>query len=43
LANLSAKIEMGFWENTPDGKTIMRIATSWATQPEDVNHLIACL
>ena len=43
LANLSAKIEMGFWENTPDGKTIMRIATSWATQPEDVNRLIACL
>jgi threonine aldolase len=43
LQNLSAKVEMSFWENTPDGNTIMRIATSWATQAEDVERLIACL
>ena len=43
LSRLSAKVDMGFWENTPDGKTVMRIATSWATQDEDVNRLIAAL
>ena len=40
---LSKQIEMGFWENLADGKTIMRIATSWATQDEDVDRLIALL
>ena len=40
---LSKQIEMGFWENLTDGKTIMRIATSWATQDEDVDRLIALL
>lgn len=34
---------MGFWENTGDGHTVMRIATSWATGSEDVEQLIACL
>lgn len=42
-ARLSEKIEMSFWENTADGHTVMRIATSWATQPEDVDRLIAAL
>ena len=43
LRKLSAKVEMAFWENTADGKTIMRIATSWATRAEDVSRLISCL
>ena len=43
LKKLSAKVEMGFWETMPDGRTIMRIATSWATRAEDVNSLISCL
>ena len=43
LKTLSDKIEMGFWENTGDGHTVMRIATSWATRSEDVEQLIACL
>ena len=42
-AALSEKVEMGFWENTDDSHTVMRIATSWATQPEDVERLIECL
>ena len=40
---LSKHVEMGFWENLADGKTVMRIATSWATQDEDVDRLTALL
>lgn len=40
---LSEKVELGFWENTNEGKVIMRIATSWATQKEDVDLLIDLL
>lgn len=40
---LSGKVEMGFWENADKGHVIMRIATSWATQPEDVDRLIELL
>ena len=42
-AALSEKIEMSFWENIDETHTIMRIATSWATRPEEVDRLIACL
>ena len=42
-AALSKQIEMGFWENTEDGDTVMRIATSWATRDEDVDRLIEML
>ena len=42
-AELSQKIEMGFWENTDDNHVIMRIATSWATRQEDVDRLIEIL
>ena len=41
-AALSEKVGMSFWENTADGHTIMRIATSWATRPEDAEELICC-
>ena len=37
---LSERIEMGFWENIDADHTVMRIATSWATRPEDVDALI---
>lgn len=40
---LSARVEMGFWERTSDGRTIMRLATSWATDPADVDELIEVL
>lgn len=42
-AELSQKIEMGFWENTDDSHVIMRIATSWATRQEDVDRLTEIL
>ena len=42
-AALSEKIEMSFWENVDETHTIMRIVTSWATQAEEVERLIACL
>ena len=43
LARLGDRVEMSFWEKHPDGRTIMRVATSWATRDEDVDALIACL
>ena len=42
-ASLSKKVEMGFWENTEDGRIVLRFATSWATQTEDINALIDVL
>lgn len=42
-ARLSRAVEMSFWEHTADGRTVVRIATSWATQPADVDALIALL
>ena len=43
LEALSRRVEMGFWEKRADGRTVMRIATSWATRPEDADALIECL
>lgn len=40
LARLSEKIELGFWEKYDEEHTVMRIATSWATEAADVNRLI---
>ena len=42
LAHLSAHVSMGFWEKRGD-VTVMRIATSWATQEEAVERLIELL
>ena len=42
-ATLSRRVEMGFWENLPDGRVVMRLATSWATTAEDVDALIEAL
>lgn len=43
LALMSECVEMSFWERTEDGRTVMRIATSWATRPEDVDALLEVL
>lgn len=43
LAALSEKVEMGFWEKTGENRTVMRIATSWATTDEDVQALAELL
>ena len=40
---LSRRVDMSFWENTGDGRVIRRLATSWATDPRDVDALIALL
>ena len=40
---LAERVEMGFWENLPDGRVVMRLATSWATTAEDVDRLIEIL
>lgn len=42
-ARLSARVEMSFWEQLPDGRTVVRLATSWATADEDVDALVALL
>ena len=40
---LAEKVDMSFIEQAPDGRVVMRIVTSWATAPEDVDRLLACL
>lgn len=42
-AALGETVELGFWENIDESHLVMRIATSWATRPEAVDRLIACL
>ena len=42
-AQLSARAEMSFWEQLADGRTVVRLATSWATADEDVDALVALL
>ena len=43
LTVLSDRIEMSFWESIDNDHTVMRIVTSWATQDEEIDRLIACL
>ena len=43
LARLSEGIEMSFIEALDEERTVMRIATSWATRDEDADALIARL
>ena len=40
---LAEKVSFGFWRNVDDTHVIMRIATGWATKPEDVDALCAIL
>ena len=40
---LAQHASFGFWERTPDGRTVVRFATSWATRPEAVDELLALL
>ena len=43
LKRLTQAAELGFWEKYDDERTVMRIATSWATTQEDVTRLIEIL
>ena len=42
-AELSKKIAFGFWEKKDDSHTVVRIATDWATTPENVEKLLQAL
>ncbi len=37
---LSERVEFSFWEKISDDKTVIRLATSWATRADDVDKLI---
>lgn len=43
LQRLRAVTTFSEWEHLDDGRTVVRLATSWATRPEDVEALIAAL
>ena len=43
LRELERHVALGFMERFDDTHTVMRICTSWATRPEDVDALIALL
>ena len=40
---ITRKVQLSFWEQLDDDHVIMRIATSWATDPKDVDALIELL
>ena len=40
LKILSERVEFSFWEKISVDKTVIRLATSWATREEDVNKLL---
>lgn len=43
LEHLRAITTFSEWEHLPNGKTVIRLATSWATRSEDIDSLIAQL
>jgi threonine aldolase len=43
LSALRENVMFNIWENLPDGRTAIRLATSWATREEDVDALIELL
>ena len=43
LQRLRAVTTFSEWEHLADGRTVVRLATSWATRPEDVEALLAAL
>ena len=43
LARLSGQVAYGFWEKLPEGRTVIRFATSRGTQPEEIDALLAFL
>ena len=40
---LAENVEYGFIETLPDNRVVIRLCTSWATRPEDVDELIELL
>lgn len=43
LKELGKQVRYSFWEKFDDTHTVIRFATSWATEPEDLDRLIALL
>lgn len=43
LETLRSKVSYGFWEKYDDEHTVIRVATSWATEEESVKELISVL
>lgn len=43
MENLKDKINFSYWEKYDDNHTVLRFATSWSTQKEDVEKLIEIL
>lgn len=43
LAKLAERVEFGFWEKYDESRTVIRLATSWATREADVKELIQFL
>ena len=43
LEYLSKYVDFTFWEKTPDGRSVIRFATSWATKGSDTDSLISLL
>lgn len=43
LRRLAAVTTFSEWERLPDGRTVVRLATSWATRREDVEALLGAL
>lgn len=43
LAELEEKVEVSFWEKYDDKRTVIRLATSWATSEENTERLISIL
>jgi threonine aldolase len=39
MTKISEKCRFGFWEKLPDGRTVVRFATSFATTKEDIEEL----
>lgn len=43
MERLAQHASFSYWERTPDGRTVVRFATSWATKVEAVDELLALL
>lgn len=43
MEKLTAQVEVSFWEKYDENHTVIRIATSWATNEADVDKLIAII
>ncbi|CAA7602429.1 Aromatic amino acid beta-eliminating lyase/threonine aldolase [Acididesulfobacillus acetoxydans] len=43
MERLAKNVSFGFWENLDSNHTVVRFATSWATQERDIEKLLACL